>query len=135
VTKEGRLVLDDVCLVELTTAEKQAYGLKKGDLLFNWRNGSPDHVGKTAYFDVDGDYAHVSFLLRLRFNQLRHEPRFFQHVLNNLRNTGFFGASKNQVNKTYNQTELRQLRVMVPPLENKSRLQISWIECLLKLMN
>ena len=37
-------------------------------------------------------------------------------LLNGLRATGFFGASKFQVNKTYNQTELGRLAVMIPPL-------------------
>ena len=32
---------------------------------------------------------------------------------------GFFGSSKDQVNKTYNQTELQRLEVIVPPLDEQ----------------
>lgn len=84
--------------------------------MFNWRNGSPEHVGKTAYFDASGEYAHVSFLLRIRFNNQLYESRYFHRFLNGLQNGGFFTSSKDQVNKTYNQSELGRLDVLLPPL-------------------
>jgi type I restriction enzyme, S subunit len=102
VTKEGQLLLDDVPLTPLAPMEKETLLLRKGDLLFNWRNGSSDHVGKTAYFDANGEYTHVSFLLRIRFDATRYESRYYQMFLNNLRNTEFFSSAKNRVNKTYN---------------------------------
>ena len=46
VTKEGQLLLDDVPLTPLSFEEKRKLLLRKGDLLFNWRNRSQDHVGK-----------------------------------------------------------------------------------------
>ncbi len=119
VTKEGQLLLNDVPLTPLTSEEKKKLLLRKGDLLFNWRNGSSDHVGKTAYFDANGEYTHVSFLLRIRFDSKRYDSRYYQMFLNNLRNTEFFSSAKNRVNKTYNQTELGRLEVMVPPFEEQ----------------
>jgi type I restriction enzyme, S subunit len=119
VTKEGQLLLNDVPLTPLTFEEKKKLLLRKGDLLFNWRNGSSDHVGKTAYFDGDGEYTHVSFLLRIRFDSTKYDSRYYQMFLNNLRNTEFFSSAKHRVNKTYNQTELRRLEVMVPPFEEQ----------------
>jgi type I restriction enzyme, S subunit len=120
VTKDGQLLLEDVPRTKLIEKDKKHLLLKKGDLLFNWRNGSPDHIGKTAYFNADGEYTHVSFLLRLRFDQSKHNPRYYQMFLNNLRNTGFFSSSKSMVNKTYNQTELGRLEVVVPPIEQQN---------------
>src|SRR5258705_12250311 len=64
---EGRLNLDDVPYADVSDVEKREVLLRKGDLLFNWRNGGSDHLGKTAYFDANGEFSHVSFLLRLRF--------------------------------------------------------------------
>jgi len=119
VTKEGQLILDDVPKTKIADAEKKYLLLCKGDLLFNWRNGSPDHVGKTAYFDADGEYIHVSFLLRLRFDSNQFESRYFQMFLNNLRNTEFFSSAKTRVNKTYNQAELGRLMVTVPPRDEQ----------------
>ncbi len=118
-TKDGNLLLEEVPLCELTESEKKKYLLRKGDLLFNWRNGSSDHLGKTAYFDLDEKYTHVSFILRLRFNSRLNNSRFFQYVLNGLRLTGFFSSSKAGVNNTFNLNELANLHVMVPPKEEQ----------------
>ncbi len=119
VTKEGQLVLDDVPKTPLTPEQKKQLLLHKGDLLFNWRNGSADHVGKTAYFGAEGEYTHVSFLLRLRFDLSKFESRYYQMFLNNLRNRDFFSSSKTRVNTTYNQAELGRLVVMVPSLDEQ----------------
>jgi len=118
-TKDGQLILHDVPLTPLTPQEKTHLLLRKGDLLFNWRNGSLDHVGKTAYFNADGEYTHVSFLLRVRFDTEQYEPRYYHMFLNNLRSTGFFSASKSRINNTYNQAELKRLEVIVPPLKEQ----------------
>jgi hypothetical protein len=47
--------------------------LKKGDILFNWRSGSKEHVGKTALFELDGEYAFSSFILRFRASKDIHK--------------------------------------------------------------
>jgi len=116
VTIDGRLDLSDVSLRLLTREERATSLLHRGDLLFNWRNGSPAHIGKTAMFEVDGEYTHVSFLLRIRPLPRLMTPRYLWLLLNGLRATGFFASSKFQVNVTYNQSELRQLRLPVPPI-------------------
>jgi hypothetical protein len=46
-------------------AVKESDILQKGDLLFNWRNGSQNHLGKTAYFSGDERFTHVGFLLKI----------------------------------------------------------------------
>jgi type I restriction enzyme S subunit len=113
---EGRLNVDDVPYAEVSEAEKRKVLLLKGDLLFNWRNGSSDHLGKTAYFDEDGEFSHVSFLLRLRFDPRNNESRFFQQLLGGYRTTRFFSHSKAGVNNTFNMSELCALPVICPPL-------------------
>lgn len=115
VSKDGSLDLGTVSFRRLSESEKQTALLKKGDLLFNWRNGSVDHVGKTALFNAPGEYAHVSFLLKLRALSDDVLPHFYWLALNGLRASGFFGTSKLQVNVTYNQTELRRVLLPVPP--------------------
>ena len=45
---------------------KERFYLRKNDLLLNWRSGSPKHVGKTALFDLEGNYTYASFVLRIR---------------------------------------------------------------------
>ncbi len=116
---DGTLMLDDIPYGDLTEDQKPALLLQRGDLLFNWRNGSSKHLGKTAYFYIEGEYTHVSFLLRIRFNPEQHESRYFQLLLNGFQITGFFASSKAGVNNTFNRSELENLWVMVPPLHEQ----------------
>jgi type I restriction enzyme, S subunit len=95
--------------------------LKHGDILFNWRNGSARHVGKTAYFDLNDIYTHVSFLLRIRVSD-RFDPFFVKSYLSALRYRGFFAAAKDKVNRTFNSTELNRLNIIIPP--KKEQIQI-----------
>lgn len=122
VLKNGTLDLRGTSFRVLTQDERKAAALRRGDLLFNWRNGSIDHVGKTALFDEDGDYAHVSFLLKLRALSSEVLPEFYWLALNGLRASGFFGSSKLQVNVTYNQSELRRVPLPVPPIDEQRKI-------------
>lgn len=105
--------------------------LQHGDLLFNWRNGSAKHVGKTAFFDLEGRYTHVSFLLRMRCGKDL-SPFYLKSYLGALRMAGFFAGAKDKVNKTFNSTELNRLSVLVPPIEEQkeivTRVQEKWGE-------
>jgi type I restriction enzyme S subunit len=125
---DGTLVLKEVPFIDLVEQEKDKLLLKRGDLLFNWRSGSSDHVGKTALFDVDGEYTHVSFLLRIRFRSDEFIPRYFQRYLNTLRFRGFFLTTKAGVNNTFNQSELRELEILVPPTAEQSAIA-AFIDC------
>ena len=101
--------------------EKLKLLLKKGDLLFNWRNGSADHLGKTAIFNLENEYSHVSFLLKIRVNQQNIEPKFLHYLLNGYRISGFFKHAKAGVNNTFNLSELSNLPVIIPDkIEQKS---------------
>lgn len=122
ITKDGKLLIDEISHCELSDAEKNNLLLKKGDLLFNWRNGSSEHLGKTAYFKLDGEWTHVSFLLRIRLNVAKSEPRFYQYMLSGLRITGFFSSSKAGVNNTFNMFELANLFVLRPPLDEQQEI-------------
>jgi type I restriction enzyme S subunit len=116
---DGTLSLADLGWADLDEEERPGLLLKQGDLLFNWRNGSSEHLAKTAYFDAEGEFTHVGFLLRIRFDLRRFESRFYQALLNALRATGYFLYSRAMVNNTFNQTELENLSVVVPPLSEQ----------------
>lgn len=102
--------------------DDQSVYLKKGDILFNWRNGSSDHLGKTVYFDLDGDWTHVSFLLKLRFNSEKFNSQFFNYLLSGYRYTKFFTSSKAGVNNTFNLNELSNLIAIVPPFDEQTKI-------------
>jgi len=122
ITIDGDLDLGHEYYIDPTDLTKADY-LRRGDLLFNWRNGSQYHVGKTAFFDLEGEFAHVSFLLRLRCGYKMY-PFFLRSYLGVLKDTGFFAGAKDKVNKTFNSSELNRLRVVIPPIDEQK--EICW---------
>jgi type I restriction enzyme S subunit len=88
------------------------------DLLFNWRNGSEEHVGKTAIWEeqLEGEILHVSFLLKIRVDRTKANPYFLWVLLNRLRGTGYFTRNaRMQINRKFNASELTALRLPLPP--------------------
>lgn len=120
VTKDGRLILDNVPYVHETNV-KQKDLLQRGDMLFNWRNGSKDHLGKTALFNVDGKYTHVGFLLRIRC-RAEISPEYIYAYIKFIKDRGFFLRAKAQVNNTFNKEELNCLPMVVPPLSEQRKI-------------
>lgn len=117
VTKDGRLHVDDLKYFSLTKSARQKLLLRKGDLLFNWRN-APNLIGKTAVFTLDGEFVNASFLLRLRPPLPTEDGRFVWLFLNYLRIRGYFGlicnAAVNQSN--FNASRTATIPVPLPPL-------------------
>lgn len=111
---DGGFDLEKMNYFELKTARHKATLLKKGDILFNWRSGSKEHVGKTALFDLDGDYTHSSFILRIR----PRDPitgRFLFYFLNWLRGSSYFVKRHSfAVNAKFNKSAINQLMVAFP---------------------
>jgi restriction endonuclease S subunit len=96
--------------------------LQFGDILFNWRNGSKQHLGKTFFFDFDGDYTHVGFLLRIRKHGDAIIPRYLDAYLKFIKQRGYFLKAKIQVNSTFNKAELLELPIVLPPLPEQRKI-------------
>jgi type I restriction enzyme, S subunit len=89
--------------------------LAKGDVLFNWRSGSADHIGKTVYFDLDGEYTYSSFILGFRAHKLVSNKYLFWW-LTRLRVRGFFTTRRNvsSINSVYNASLSATIPVWFP---------------------
>ncbi|MCD6295671.1 MAG: restriction endonuclease subunit S [Deltaproteobacteria bacterium] len=114
ITLEGGFNLEKVNYFELTTKRHKATVLKKGDLLFNWRSGSKQHVGKTAYFDLEGEYTHSSFILRIRPKR-EVNGRYLYHYLNWLHESGYFVRLQTYaVNAKFNKSAVNNMPTAFP---------------------
>ena len=114
VGEDGKIYTDGIRTV---STSKKTNKLCKGDLLFNWRNGSKSLVGKTALFDLDGDYIFASFLLGLRpHNNI--DSKFLWVLLNQYRIEGkYMQFMRQNVNGLFNREELQEVVIPVPDLE------------------
>jgi type I restriction enzyme M protein len=101
---------------------KKYHTLKKGDLLFNWRNGSTHLVGKTAYFDLDGEYIFASFSqgIRTKKNIL---SKYLWVILNQYRRDGIYmDYMRQSINGIFNREEIKKLKVPIPSLDIQQKI-------------
>jgi type I restriction enzyme S subunit len=111
---DGNIVVDKQSYFELRTERHRRTLLEKGDILFNWRSGSKEHVGKTAYFDLEGEWTHSSFILRIRPRE-EVSGRFLFHYLTWLRESKYFVKLHNYaVNAKFNKSAINALPIVLP---------------------
>ena len=119
ITLSGSFDLHKVNYFELKTKRHFGTILRKGDILFNWRSGSKSHVGKTAYFDLEGDWVHSSFILRIR-PKSEIDGRYLFCYFNYLRESGYFVKLHTySINAKFNKSAVNALPIAVPNREEQ----------------
>lgn len=115
ITIDGRFDLEKINYFVLTSKRHFDTILRKGDLLFNWRSGSKEHVGKTAIFDLeDSQYVHSSFILRIRVNE-NHNAKFLFYYLNYLREIGYYQKVQTfSINAKFNKSAINAMPIALP---------------------
>lgn len=113
---------ENIAYIEPKNVTEKDY-LKKDDILFNWRNGSQEHVGKTAFINEDMDYVHVGFFLRIKPKKSSISPKYLYWYLRYLKYTGFFSGAKQQVNRTFNKGELLELDIARYDAETEEKIE------------
>jgi type I restriction enzyme S subunit len=123
ITRGGAIDLTTLRYYELAEAKRDRFTLRKGDVLFNWRSGSQEHVGKTALFMLDGEYTHSSFILRMRCSEAI-RPQFLAKYLHWLRSRRYFARTRQQssVNSVFNKSLSETIPVLLPSLETQDEI-------------
>jgi type I restriction enzyme S subunit len=118
ISRDGRVELENVKYVEDTKGAR----IEPGDVLFNNTN-SPHLVGKTAYFDRDGEWAFSNHMTRLRPSRVI-DGRFLALQLHWLWMRGFYKSIlSHHVNQASVATKtLAQVEILVPPIAEQRRI-------------
>lgn len=117
ITEDGYITEKGIRKIKIIKKTGVNY-LQKGDLLFNWRNGSKHLVGKTGYFDFEGDYVFASFCLGIRVHKEKLLSKFLWRILNQYRKDGYYiDKMRIVVNGLFNRDELQEIEIPLPPLE------------------
>ena len=120
---DGRINLEKKRYYRVPENQSDRLILRKGDLLFNWRSGSAKHVGKAAFFELDGEYTYSSFILRFRCHGTV-QPKYLFQWLTYLRASGFFTAQRNvsSINSVYNASLAATIPIWFPAGEQQKEI-------------
>lgn len=130
--QNGRLVLQDLKYLRLSDRDRAKLLLKKGDVLVN-RTNSAELVGKCAVFDLEGEYAFASYLIRLRLSLAKAEPRLVASYINSPAGREYMFSKRKQVTgqANVNATKLKALPIALPPLQEQRQI-VAYLETLWK---
>lgn len=125
---EGHINLEKRRYYKVPEEQRGRLILCKGDVLFNWRSGSANHIGKTVLFDLDGEYTYSSFILRFRPHRLISNKYLFRW-LTYLRVSGFFTSQRNvsSINSVYNASLSATIPIWFPD-DNQQREIVSILD-------
>lgn len=121
--QNGRLDLNALKFLHLSTRDRAKLLLKHGDILVN-RTNSAELVGKCAVFAAEGEYAFASYLIRLRLDTSRAEPELVACYINSPLGRQYMLAEKTQMTgqANVNSTKLRALPIALPSIDEQRRL-------------
>jgi len=113
----GHVDTSELQYVNLGNRDFDKFRVNKGDILFN-RTNSYELVGKTALFDIEGDYVFASYLVKVVPNPSLLIPEYLNYYLNctqvqdRLRMLATRGVSQSNINAT----KLRGFKIPLPPI-------------------
>ncbi len=121
--QDGRVVAYPLQYVNLSEEEFVRFRLEKRDILFN-RTNSFELVGKTALFELEGDYVFASYLIRLKVSTKYIEPHFLNYLLNweKTQNRLKRLASRAVSQANISASKLREFKIPLPPLPEQQQI-------------
>lgn len=120
---DGRIVANSLQMVNLSRSDLLKFKVEPGDVLFN-RTNSFELVGRTAIFELPGDYVFASYLIRLRTHVESLRPAFLNHYLNwNATQARLKGIASRAVSQSnISASRLRGFLVPLPPSEEQDEI-------------
>jgi type I restriction enzyme S subunit len=124
ITDEGTIDLANLNFYPEDLIDSKKHLLKKGDIIFNWRSGSVEHVGKSALFNLEGKFTFASFLLRFRPKPNVTDSYFLNSYLNKTRKEGFlkFFAHQASINQSLNASISSNIPIPLPPFPEQQEI-------------
>lgn len=100
----GRLNLDDLKWASLTTTESDRFRVAHGDVLVVRTNGNPEYVGRGVVIgeDAPADAVFASYLIRLKTDPGKLDPRFLARLLHTPRFRSYLRPSIRSSAGNYN---------------------------------
>ncbi|MEH1930035.1 N-6 DNA methylase [Nostoc sp.] len=121
--QKGCLDLRDLKYLHLNDKERERLLLKKGDILVN-RTNSAELVGKCAVFEIEGEYAFASYIIRLRLDQNKAEPRLVAAYINSPSGRAYMFSERKQMTgqANVNAQKLKAMPISLPSLSEQRRI-------------
>lgn len=121
--QNGRLDIRDLKYLHIADKEREKLILKRGDILVN-RTNSAELVGKCAVFNLAGDFAYASYLIRLRLDTERADPSLVARFINSPVGRAYMFDERKQMTgqANVNATKLKALPIALPPIEEQRRI-------------
>jgi type I restriction enzyme S subunit len=118
--QSGKLDLIGLKYMHPSEQEMKKLRLQKGDILVN-RTNSAELVGKCAVFDLEGDYLFASYIIRIRLDQQKADPRLVAQYINSPAGRAYMFAERKQMTgqANVNSKKLAALPISLPPLDEQ----------------
>jgi type I restriction enzyme, S subunit len=122
--KFNKIIYDDADYVDLTSREINAFSLDYGDILIIRTNANLKNLGQCAMFDNVGTWGFASFLMKIKPNLDRIDPRFLLILLNSnfIRNQIPIIAQTTVGKYNINKENLGSLKIILPSLPEQIKI-------------
>jgi len=128
--QDGKLDIRDLKYLDIAKKDRGKWLLQKGDILVN-RTNSAELVGKSAVFDLDGEWSFASYLIRLRIDPIKADAHLVARYINSPIGRAYMFRERKQMTgqANVNSQKLKALPMTLPALSEQRR-WVAHLDCL-----